>query len=58
MAVWRLKPKSKVIIHSDQGSQFTRYEWQEFLKANNLKASMSRRENCYDNAVAESFSNF
>jgi len=55
MAVWRRKPKSKVIIHSDQGRQFTRYEWQKFLKANNLEASMSRRGNCYDNAVAESF---
>ena len=55
MAVWRRKPKSKVIIHSDQGSQFTSYEWQKFLKANNLEASMSRRGNCYDNAVAESF---
>ena len=55
MAVWRRKPTSKVIIHSDQGSQFTSYEWQKFLKANNLEASMSRRGNCYDNAVAESF---
>lgn len=55
MAVWRRKPKSKVILHSDQGSQFTSYEWQRFLKANNLEASMSRRGNCYDNAVAESF---
>jgi putative transposase len=44
-----------VIIHSDQGSQFTSHEWQKFLKANNLEASMSRRGNCYDNAVAESF---
>lgn len=55
MAVWRRKPTSKVIIHSDQGSQFTSYEWQRFLKANNLEPSMSRRGNCYDNAVAESF---
>ncbi len=55
MAVWRRQPKSKVIIHSDQGSQFTSYEWEKFLKANNLEASMSRRGNCYDNAVAESF---
>ena len=55
MAVWRRKPKSKVIIHSDQGSQFTSFEWQDFLKTHNLEASMSRRGNCYDNAVAESF---
>ena len=55
MAVWRRKPKSKVIVHSDQGSQFTSAEWQSFLAAHNLEASMSRRGNCYDNAVAESF---
>jgi putative transposase len=55
MAVWRRKPKQTVIVHSDQGSQFTSYEWQKFLKAHNLEASMSRRGNCYDNAVAESF---
>ena len=55
MALWRRKPSSKVIIHSDQGSQFTGHEWQEFIKLHNLEASMSRRGNCYDNAVAESF---
>ena len=55
MAVWRRKPKSKVVIHSDQGSQFTSQEWGDFLKDHNLEASMSRRGNCYDNAVAESF---
>jgi putative transposase len=55
MAVWRRKPVEKVIIHSDQGSQFTSHEWQSFLKAHNLECSMSRRGNCHDNAVAESF---
>lgn len=55
MAVWRRKPKRKVVIHSDQGSQFTSQEWRDFLTGHNLEASMSRRGNCYDNAVAESF---
>jgi putative transposase len=54
-AVWWRKPKAKVMIHSDQGSQFTRREWQVFLGQHNLEASMSRRGNCHDNAVAESF---
>lgn len=54
-AVWRRKPKSPVLIHSDQGSQFTGYEWQSFLDKHNLKPSMSRRGYCHDNAVAESF---
>lgn len=55
MAIWRRKPKHRVIIHSDQGSQYTRHEWQAFLNKHNLQASRSRRGNCYDNAVAESF---
>jgi putative transposase len=55
MAVWRRKPKSRVTVHSDQGSQYTSHDWQSFLKTHGLEASMSRRGNCYDNAVAESF---
>ena len=55
MALWRRKPQSKVLIHSDQGSQYTSHEWQTFLKHHNLESSMSRRGNCHDNAVAESF---
>ena len=55
MAIWRRKPTGKVTVHSDQGSQFTSREWQLFLSQHTLEASMSRRGNCYDNAVAESF---
>ena len=57
MAVWRRKPKSKVLIHSDQGAQFTSIDWASFLKAHNLEHSMSHRSNCHDNAVVESFFN-
>lgn len=57
MAVWRRKPKNKILIHSDQGSQFTNMDWASFLKAHNLEHSISRRGNCHDNAVAESFFN-
>jgi putative transposase len=57
MAVWRRKPTGKVLIHSDQGSQFTSLEWASFLKHHDLEHSMSRRGNCHDNAVAESFFN-
>ena len=39
MAVWCRKPKSKVLIHSDQGSQFTSIEWFLFLKHQNLEYS-------------------
>ena len=55
MAVWRRKPSSKVMVHSDQGSQYTSHDWQSFLDAHGLEGSMSRRGNCHDNAVAESF---
>ena len=55
MAVWRRKPEENVIVHSDQGSQYGSDDWQRFCRANNLVPSMSRRGNCWDNAVAESF---
>lgn len=55
MAVWRRQPENAVVVHSDQGSQFSSHDWQSFLKTHGLVASMSRRGNCYDNAVAESF---
>ncbi|EMG9894814.1 IS3 family transposase [Enterobacter hormaechei] len=55
MAVWRRNPQKQVLVHSDQGSQYTSHEWQSFLKAHGLEGSMSRRGNCHDNAVAESF---
>ena len=55
MSVWRRKPARSVLIHSDQGSQYGSDDWLRFCKANNLQPSMSRRGNCWDNAVAESF---
>jgi putative transposase len=55
MAVWRRKPAAGLLVHSDQGTQFTGHDWQDFLKAHGLVSSMSRRGNCHDNAVAESF---
>ena len=55
MAVWRRKPTSPVLVHSDQGSQYGSDDWFRFCKSNNLEPSMSRRANCWDNAVAESF---
>jgi len=55
MAVWQRKPRQRVIIHSDQGSQFGSDDWARFMREHHLDASMSRRGNCYDNAVAESF---
>lgn len=55
MAGWRRKPDTEVIVHSDQGSQYSSHEWGDFLSAHGLEGSMSRRGNCHDYAVAESF---
>ena len=55
MAIWRRAPKAPVTVHSDQGSQYSSNDWRDFLKAHGLVPSMSRRGNCHDNAVAESF---
>lgn len=55
MAGWRRSPTVPVIVHSDQGCQYSSHDWQAFLEAHDLVVSTSRRGNCYDNAVAESF---
>ncbi len=44
-----------VIVHSDRGSQYCAGQFQQLIKKNRLISSMSRKGNCYDNAVAESF---
>ncbi len=54
MAVRRRKPKH-TLMHSDQGSQFGRDAWRRCCPAHHLEPSMSRRGNCGDTAVAESF---
>lgn len=54
MAVRRRRPKG-TIVHSDQGSQYGSDAWRRFCRSNHLEPSMSRRGNCWDNAVAESF---
>lgn len=54
-AVWERKPTSGLMVHFDQGSQFTGSEWQLILKTHGMVPSMSRRGNRHDNAVAESF---
>ena len=37
MAVWRRNPQKQVLVHSDQGSQYTSHEWQSFLKSQGLE---------------------
>ncbi len=54
-AYWRRKPEGTVRLHSDQGSQYSSRDFRTLLSSLNMEASMSRRGNCWDNAVAESF---
>lgn len=54
-AVTSKRPPAGLIHHSDRGSQYCSAEYQSLLKKFIMKASMSRRGNCYDNAPIESF---
>lgn len=49
------KDKPALILHSDQGWQYQMHHYQQLLKDNNITQSMSRKGNCLDNAVIESF---
>lgn len=53
-AVRQRRPRN-TLIHSDQGTQYGSDDWRRFCVANRLQPSMSRRGNCWANAVAESF---
>ena len=55
MAVIRRKPQGSLIHHSDQGSPYQSHLFQGKLKDYGIQLSMSRRGNCWDNAVVESF---
>ena len=55
MAVEHRRPASGVLHHTDRGSQYAATLYREFLAGHGLTASMSRRGNCWDNAVVESF---
>ena len=54
MAVRQRRPRG-TLIHSDQGTQYGSDAWRRFCRSNRLEPSMSRKGNCWDNAVAESF---
>ena len=55
MAVWSRRPSPGLILHSDRGSQYCSHEFQNLLKNYGATSSMSRKGDCWDNAVAESF---
>jgi len=55
MTIWQRRPMAGLIHHSDRGSQYASKAFRRLLKSNGFKGSMSRKGNCWDNAVAESF---
>jgi putative transposase len=55
MALGRRSPPRGLIHHSDRGSQYASHEYRGMLEEHGIRCSMSRKGNCYDNAVQESF---
>lgn len=55
MAGWQRPDRQPVVLHSDRGTQFTSYEYRQFLKDHHITLSMSAVGHCGDNAPAEGF---
>jgi putative transposase len=55
MAIWKRKPKKSLLWHTDRGSQYASDSHRKLLKQHSIQQSMSRKGNCWDNAVSESF---
>jgi putative transposase len=55
MAIWQRRPTSGLIVHSDRGSQYASASYRRLLKGHGFVGSMSRKGDCWDNAVVESF---
>jgi putative transposase len=54
-ALWRRSPPAGLLVHSDRGVQYASADFRNLLKKNQFVQSMSRKGDCWDNAVAESF---
>lgn len=55
MAVEQRKPAPGLLFHSDRGTQYASHAFQAQLACHRMRCSMSRKGNCWDNAVVESF---
>jgi putative transposase len=55
MAIWQPNPSAGLIVHPDRGSQYASKAYGDLLDSHEIKGSISRKGNCWDNAVAESF---
>jgi transposase InsO family protein len=55
MAPYQRQPAAGLIMHTARGSQYGADSYRQFLTQHGIQPSMSRKGNCWDNAVAESF---
>jgi putative transposase len=55
MAIGRRQPMGDLLHHSDRGSQYASADYRQLLKQQGIRVSMSRKGNCWDNAVMERF---
>jgi putative transposase len=55
MAIWKRKPKKGLLWHTDRGSQYASDSHRKPLNQHGIQQGMSRKGNCWDNAVSESF---
>lgn len=55
MAVWQRRAGAGLIVHSDRGSQYASKKYRQLLQKHQFIGSMSRKGDCWDNSVAESF---
>jgi putative transposase len=55
MAICQRRPAAELIMHTDRGSQYGADSYRQLLGQHGMQPSMSRKGNCWDNAVAESF---
>ena len=55
MAIWKRKPSKELLWHTDRGSQYASDSHRKILKEHHVIQSMSRKGNCWDNSVSESF---
>ncbi len=55
MALWKRKPRQGLLWHTDRGSQYASDNHRQLLQEHRIIQSMSRKGNCWDNAVSESF---
>jgi transposase InsO family protein len=55
MATTRRRPQAGLLHHTDRGSQYAAHAYQQLLSVHHMEVSMSRKGECYDNAVMESF---